>query len=251
MSGFLVVYSIAKMKVKDRLIYYNGLVGLGGDRLATLFRFQTKPNSDYPQIYHPHDSLLNHKSRLLRETKLWLSDIISPEDILEIQHILVCHDVQELMDGDISRFTEVEIDQIGGTDQLLLSEDAVRYKDFLSAQNFLEKGTAELPTSPHSLIARILDTIDGNYFAFALLANYATKVGGETLDPNLQTSLDRSYSYVNKVRAKYRKKIILVAGIYSLDLLGVLYHLQQIEKEALEKFTREIEKHGYRIAEVV
>ncbi len=251
MSGFLVVYSIAKVNVMERLIYYSRLVGPGGDRLATLFRFQTKPNSDYPQIYRPHDSLLNHKSRLLRETKLWLSDIISPEDMLEIQHILVCHDVQELMDGDISRFTEVEIDQIGGTDQLLLPEDAIRYKDFLCAQSFLEKGTAEPPTSPHPLIARILDTIDGNYFAFVLLVNYATKVGGETLDPNLQTSLDRSYSYVNKVRAKYREKIISADGKYNIDLLRILNHLQQIEREMLEKFSRGIEGWGYRISTII
>jgi len=246
-----VVYSIAKVKVKDRLIYYSGLVGPGGDRLTTLFRFQTKPNSDYPQIYRPHDSLLNHKSRLLREAKLWLSDIISPENILEIQHILVCHDVQELMDGDVSRFMEVGEGQTVGTNQLLLPEDIVRYKDFITAQNFLEKGIGVLPSTPHSIIARILDTIDGNYFAFALLANYATKVGGETPDPNLQTSLDRSYSYVNKVRAKYKNKITSVAREYGVDLPTILDHLQQIEWEMLDKFSRVIGKQGYRVTEII
>lgn len=250
MSGFLVMYPIATVNIKEKLIHYGQLEGSDGERLATLFRFQTKPNSDHPQIYRRHDSLLNHKSRLVRETWLWLSDIVTPEDILEIQHILVCHDVQELMDGDVSRFVEVEMGQIGGTDKLLLSEDLARYQDFIGAQKFLENGAVELPTSPHALIARVLDTIDGNYFAFAMLENYATKVGGETPDPNLQRALDRSYGYVNKIRLKYKDRIALTVGRYNLDLVTILNHLQEIEKEKLTKLSRSIEEQGYRLTEI-
>ena len=239
------------MIVKDKLVYYNQLKGTDSERLATLFRFQNKPNSDYPQIYPRHDSLLNHKSRLVRETKIWLSDVVSSEDILEIQLILVGHDVQELIDGDVSRLAGQDHEEEAKTDELLLPDDITRYENFVEAQNFLENGKDELPKSFPAIIARILDTIDGNYFAFALLENYATKVGGETPDPNLQNVLDRSYIYVNKMRLKYRDKIVQTYGRYNIDLSSILVRLQQVEAEKLNQFSRVIQNQGYRITDLV
>lgn len=239
------------MTLQERLSYYNQLVGPHGERLATRFRFQSKPGSDYPRIYLPYDSLLNHESRLLRWTKLWLSDMLSPAQILEAQLILIGHDVLELRDDDVNRLsTEVE-EQRAEPDQFLLPEDVDRYRDFVTAQYFLEKGSAVLPAFSLSLIARVLDTIDGDFFAFALLENYALKVGGEVVDPRLQETLDRSYVYVNKMRQRYRERLALTNGHYPLDLSTVLERLQAVESEKLLKFSQEIERQGYLITPLI
>lgn len=238
--------------IKDRLTYYNKLVGPRGDRLATLYRFQVKPNSDYPRIYLPFDSLLNHKSRLVRETKRWLGDLLPASIIEELQLILISHDVGELIHGDVSRLSASDdTEETTGVEDLLLPDDYLRLGDFVTAQSFLENGGEKSPESPLSFIARILDTIDGNYFAFALLENYATKVGGETPDPNLQNVLDRSYIYVNKMRLKYRNKIVQTYCRYNIDLSSILVRLQQVEAEKLNQFSRVIQNQGYRITDLV
>ena len=238
--------------IKDRLTYYNKLVGPRGDRLAILYRFQVKPNSDYPRIYLPFDSLLNHKSRLVRETKRWLGDLLPASIIEELQLILISHDVGELIHGDVSRLSASDdTEETTGVEDLLLPDDYLRLGDFVTAQSFLENGGEKSPESPLSFIARILDTIDGNYFAFALLENYAFKVGGEETDPALQLMLDRSYSYVNKIREKYRQRIAHIASSFDLDLVSILRHLQTTETELLRKFGKTLTAEGYRISEII
>ena len=236
---------ISLMTPKERLIHYSKVEGPKGT-LATLFRFQNKPNSDYPQIYLPHDSLLNHTSRLVRETKLWLEDLLTRDELLETQHILVGHDVRELVDGDESRLSASGMERINRANQILLDDDVDRFESFVEGQNFLENGIEEFPRSPLSILARVLDTIDGNYFAFAMLENYAIKVGGRTPDHALQKLLDRSYAYVNKMRLKYRNKIAQTLNRYELDLVAIYEHLRRIEAEKLDRFSAVIERQGYR-----
>ena len=172
--------------IKDRLVHYSKLVGPHGDSLASLFRFQKKPNSDYPKIYLPFDSLLNHKSRLIRNTHRWLGEFLTREDIFEVQCTLACHDVPELVDGDVSRLAASDLQSESAINPLiellLLPDDVTRYRDFLVAEDFLEHNGVSIPDSFYSLIARMMDTIDGNYFAFALLENYAIKVWGDDFD---------------------------------------------------------------------
>ena len=197
----------------ESLVHYNSIAGPNGERLATTFRFQGKPNSDFPQIFRPFDSLLNHQSRLVRNAQIFLGNVLSPEHIQELQKILACHDVPELIEEDVSRLAivegvppETEIDIV---DLLLLPEDVPRYRDFEVAQRYLENGLDQQPQNPLSLIARILDTLDGNYFAFATFSNYAVKVSGSYLDPNLQFLLEKSTEYVNSTRKKILQKNIL------------------------------------------
>ena len=135
--------------IKDRLTYYNKLVGPRGDRLATLYRFQVKPNSDYPRIYLPFDSLLNHKSRLVRETKRWLGDLLPASIIEELQLILISHDVGELIHGDVSRLSASDdTEETTGVEDLLLPDDYLRLGDFVTDQSFLENGGEKSPESP-------------------------------------------------------------------------------------------------------
>ncbi len=239
------------MTIKDRLVHYNRLVGPTGERLATFFRFQNRPSSDYPRVYLPYDSLLNHKSRLVRETKFWLGDLLSPENILEIQLILICHDVHELYDGDESRLAASGEGEIAQNCQNLLPDDIERFKSFLEGENFLENGREQLPQSPLAIIARALDTIDGNYFAFALLENYALIAGNELVDPILQRLLDRSYAYVNKMRVKYRNKIAQTPGQYELDLVAIYERLLQVEAEKISRFSESIRSLGYTTGEII
>ncbi len=241
------------MTVVEKIKYYNSVTGPSGERLATFFRFQNKPNSDFPNIYKPFDSLLNHHSRLVRNTRLWLEGILTEEQITETQNILTSHDVLELRDGDVSRLNTDETAEefADGLGELLLDEDIKPYIDFLKGQLFLEKGINELPDSSLSLVARMMDTADGNYFAFCLLAEYAEKVGGEVLDDRLQVLLDRSYAYVNKMRVKYKERLKLARGGYDLDLDLVLKKIQDKEEEVLKNLSARISKAGYEVTEVV
>lgn len=238
-------------QLSEKLAYYNQIKGSDGNRLATFYRFQNKPSSDSPRIYLPYDSLLNHTSRLCRETKLWLGDILSGADILETQLILVGHDVDELIKGDVSRLAGEDKAEEVGTEQIRLPDDEIRFGNFVVAQNFLENGGTEIPGTPLAIIARVLDTIDGNYFAFALLENYAIRVGGENPDTKLQTLLDRSYAYVNKMRLKYRTKVATVADHYRIDLASILERLLQKESENISRFSAVIRDQGYRVSNLI
>lgn len=241
------------MNVVEKIKYYNSVTGPNGERLATFFRFQNKPNSDFPNVYKPFDSLLNHHSRLVRNTRLWLEGVLLDEEITETQNILAPHDVMELRDGDVSRLnTDETTDEfVDGLGELLLEEDIEPYMDFLKGQLFLEKGINEIPDSQLSLVARMMDTVDGNYYAFCLLAEYADKVGGEVLDDRLQMLLDRSYAYVNRIRTKYRERLKLTAGKYDLDLCVISKKIQDKEEEVLNQLAARIVKAGYKVTEVV
>ncbi len=240
----------------ERLKHYNEVKGPHGERLATMYRFQNKPSSEYPQIYLPHDSLLNHKSRLIRNTHLLLKDILPPSEKEELQLILACHDVPELIEGDVSRLARATIKKSAESSQktieeLLLPEDIARYHDFEKAQQFLERGADLLPDNYLSLIARIMDTYDGNIFAYALLENYARKVGGETLDSSLQTVLDKSDVYVNKMRLRYRERIAQVGNHYNLDITPLLTRIQDEELAQLARFSSSLAQNGYRTTPLV
>lgn len=241
------------MKVVEKIKHYAWITGPDGERLATFFRFQNKPNSDFSNIYKPFDSLLNHHSRLVRNTKRWLEGVLTEEQIVDTQNILASHDVMELRDGDVSRLnTDETAEEFAvGLGELLLGEDIKPYTDFLRGQLFLEKGVSELPDSPLSLVARMMDTADGNFFAFCLLAEYAEKVGGEVLDDRLQVLLDKSYAYVNKMRIKYKERLKLVRGSYDLDLDLVLKRIQGKEEEVLNNLSTRISKAGYGVTKVV
>ena len=240
--------------IKERLTHYNNLVGPNGERLANTFRFQGKPNSDHPQIYRLYDSLLNHHSRLLRSTNILLSSFLPPEKILELQLILVSHDVPELVEEDISRLASLtsgddvvpaETDEDIAT-ALLLPDDIPRYRDFEIAQRFLENRGGKLPDNPLSFIARVLDTIDGNCFAYATLEHYAAKVGGETPDPNLQLMADMSAKYITMTREKYHTRFQEIVSLYPINLMGMLVHLHTTEKRKLDKSIGMIQQNGYR-----
>ena len=239
----------------ESLVHYNTIAGPNGERLATTFGFQGKPHCDFPQIFRPFDSLLNHKSRLVRNAQLFLGNLLTPAQISELQIILACHDVPELIEEDVSRIADTHGVPPSTApdilDLLLLPEDVPRYRDFEVAQRYLENGLDRLPQNPLSLIARILDTLDGNYFAFATLSNYAVKVGGSYLDPNLQFLLEKLTEYVNSTRKKYCEKIYSIQERYEFSLLPTLEQLQSIEKDKLDAISSVITRAGYSVPKIV
>lgn len=250
--------------LKEKFEYYNSIVGTKGERLSSLYRFRNKPNSDYPQIYFPYESVLDHEVRLVTQTKQLLEGIIPQEDILEIQEILIAHDVKELFDGDISRLDQESVESLTcdeDKENIFLPGDLERYRDFLRAQahleikhsdpKYYEVSEDELPHNYYPLVARLLDTIDGNYYAFALLANYAHKVGGESPDKNLQRMLDVSYMYVNRTRQQYLDRVILLNGVYDVDLYNLFLYLQDVESALIYNFSNEIRSQGYRTTSVL
>lgn len=241
------------MNANERLYHYNAKK-YNGNGLEQTFRFRGKPNSEFRQIYKEYDSLLNHHSRLIRNTKRFLDGVLPPEEIKEIQIILSSHDVPELVEGDVSRLIEdapVETKK-NVIDLLLLADDAPRYRDFETAQHFLEQDHDQLPDNPLSFVARILDTVDGNCFACEILENYAIKIG-PAKSKELETALNRTQKYINKIREKYRDRIdsLKDKGYYQLDISPLLTHLQTIEMEKINKSLSIIKNAGYEIIEII
>lgn len=244
------------MELYNRFISYKDRQGIDGKNMGTFYRFKGEPNSEFPHVYKDYDSLSHHTMRLLIATQMLLPHYLTPDQIRQTQYILITHDVPELDEGDVSRLaTQVNGSGLQKTpdhilERLLHADDIVRYRDFETAEHFLEKGSDELPQSPLSIIARMLDTLDGNCYAFAIQETHFSKLEKD-IHPRVQAVFERGFNYVNRTREKYRTKIAYTDGYYELNLRPILQHIHEVEKKKIEEISTRIRQYGYTHPEIV